>query len=271
MRRVSPEHGTLNPDVLLSLVAVGGASPEQFVRLQWRHDDGTGVRVLVPGEDIFPIFLQSRLTAAFMSEATMIDGALIARKVTDPRLDTPEHSFLPPVSATASSQRYPLRLDVSAPGSAIAAANASLFVYANIGGLIFALFAVTIAVLVSRRSVGPIREIALGVRRREFAPYYQPVIDIASGRLVGCEVLVRWVKPDGRVDPAGPVHRARRGERRDLSDDAVADGARARRSRRTLRRALATSSSASTCAPAISTTSGSSTTSSASSAARRSA
>ena len=36
--------------------------------------------------------------------------------------------------------------------------------------------------------------IAEGIRRREFIPYYQPIIDIQSGRLAGCEVLVRWRK-----------------------------------------------------------------------------
>ena len=45
--------------------------------------------------------------------------------------------------------------------------------------------------------------IADGIRRREFIPYYQPIIDIQNGRLAGCEVLVRWRKPDGSVVSPG--------------------------------------------------------------------
>lgn len=203
VRRVSPEHGTLNGDLMLSLVAIGDSDPRQFIRLQRRRADGTGVRVLVPGEEIFPVFLQSRLTAAFVAQAVMIDGAVIAREATDRLLDTTRASMLPSVAASAASQRYPFRIDVSAPGAALADANASLFVYANLGGLVFAAVAIVIAIAASRRSGGPVREIAMAIRRGEFEPYYQPVIDISSGRLVGCEVLVRWKRPDGRVIPPG--------------------------------------------------------------------
>ncbi len=42
-----------------------------------------------------------------------------------------------------------------------------------------------------------------GLRRREFVPYYQPVFAVATGELVGCEVLIRWVKADGTVVSPG--------------------------------------------------------------------
>lgn len=203
VRRVSPEHGTVSPDVMLSIVAIGGSDSQKMIRLQWRNADGTSLRVLVPGDDIFPYFLTSRMTAAFVAQAAMVDGAVIARKLTDPDLLRSEGPSSLSVSASAASTRYPLKIDVSAPGAALARANANLFVYANLGGLAFAVLAGLIAIVVSRRSGGPIREMAEGIRKGEFVPYYQPVIDISSGRLTGCEVLVRWAKPDGRIIPPG--------------------------------------------------------------------
>jgi sensor c-di-GMP phosphodiesterase-like protein len=199
VRRLSPEHGTLSPDVQMSVVAIGESKTQQMLRLQWRHQDGAGLRLLMTGDSLLPYFLKSRLTAAFIAEIAMVDGAVVARKLLDPALAEPNRSALPSVVAGAASQRYPIRISVSTPGWALVQANASLFVYANMSGLAFAFIAVAIAMIVSRRSGGPVREIADGIRNGEFTPYYQPVIDIVSGRLAGCEVLVRWTKPDGRV------------------------------------------------------------------------
>lgn len=41
-----------------------------------------------------------------------------------------------------------------------------------------------------------------GIEREEFVPYFQPQIDAATGALVGCEVLARWIRPqEGLIVP----------------------------------------------------------------------
>jgi len=46
-------------------------------------------------------------------------------------------------------------------------------------------------------------ELRLGVQNNDFAMHYQPIVDLASGRIVGFEGLVRWVHPErGLVSPA---------------------------------------------------------------------
>jgi diguanylate cyclase (GGDEF)-like protein len=47
------------------------------------------------------------------------------------------------------------------------------------------------------------QEIRDGVRRAEFIPYFQPLISLADGKVIGFEVLARWHSPTrGIVEPA---------------------------------------------------------------------
>ncbi len=49
----------------------------------------------------------------------------------------------------------------------------------------------------------PFAEIRRGMLAYEFHPYYQPKVEIASGKVVGAEALVRWLHPQhGVVAPA---------------------------------------------------------------------
>jgi EAL domain-containing protein (putative c-di-GMP-specific phosphodiesterase class I) len=44
-----------------------------------------------------------------------------------------------------------------------------------------------------------VAEIERALKAGELIPYFQPVVDITTGRLRGCEVLIRWRKPDGSL------------------------------------------------------------------------
>lgn len=41
----------------------------------------------------------------------------------------------------------------------------------------------------------------LGLERNEFIPHFQPIVHLATGRLVGFEALMRWRRDDGRLVP----------------------------------------------------------------------
>ena len=46
-------------------------------------------------------------------------------------------------------------------------------------------------------------EIRQGIEKSQFVPYFQPKVDLGTGRIVGCEALVRWNHPKyGMVSPA---------------------------------------------------------------------
>jgi EAL domain-containing protein (putative c-di-GMP-specific phosphodiesterase class I) len=40
------------------------------------------------------------------------------------------------------------------------------------------------------------------IEKQEFLLHYQPVVDVASGRITGMEALIRWQSPQGLVPPA---------------------------------------------------------------------
>jgi sensor c-di-GMP phosphodiesterase-like protein len=74
---------------------------------------------------------------------------------------------------------------------------------------VFLSFGAVIALLLgimTFRHLGPAqfmrRQIALGIKRNEFKVYYQPVMELATGRCAGCEALMRWHHPEaGLVRP----------------------------------------------------------------------
>ena len=45
------------------------------------------------------------------------------------------------------------------------------------------------------------RELRLALDAGEIEAFYQPIIDLESGRIVGAEALARWRKPDGKLIP----------------------------------------------------------------------
>ncbi|WCT73042.1 EAL domain-containing protein [Sphingomonas naphthae] len=64
-------------------------------------------------------------------------------------------------------------------------------------GLFVSAVLVGVIVWVSRQRLSPRRELEIAVARREFFFQYQPIIDLAKGRCIGAEALIRWKRPDG--------------------------------------------------------------------------
>ncbi|HEY1125439.1 MAG TPA: EAL domain-containing protein [Sphingobium sp.] len=64
-------------------------------------------------------------------------------------------------------------------------------------GVVFAVL--MIHVVRSRLSLPSL--IQIGLRRNEFSLVFQPVVDLATGRIVAAEVLMRWRRHDGEIVP----------------------------------------------------------------------
>ena len=66
-------------------------------------------------------------------------------------------------------------------------------------GLVALMILVCACVMPRRERQNPIADIERALKAGEFVPYYQPIVDITSGKLLGAEVLVRWRKRDGSI------------------------------------------------------------------------
>jgi sensor c-di-GMP phosphodiesterase-like protein len=66
-------------------------------------------------------------------------------------------------------------------------------------GAVIIILGVFSMMMPKRRPGDPVVEIERALAAGEFVPYYQPIVDIRSGKLLGAEVLVRWRKPDGTL------------------------------------------------------------------------
>lgn len=67
-------------------------------------------------------------------------------------------------------------------------------------GIVASLFSFVSYKLLSRRQSLP-RLIQDALKYNEFTPFYQPIVDSRTGKLIGVEMLARWVKKDGTVIP----------------------------------------------------------------------
>lgn len=104
-----------------------------------------------------------------------------------------------PVSFIARSDRYPLYAELRIPQAVLAQGIIQLemesLIAAGLVGLAFGLLLAQLAA----RPPDPRTEMRQALARGEFQPYLQPIFSLADRSITGCEVLVRWVKPDGSI------------------------------------------------------------------------
>ena len=108
------------------------------------------------------------------------------------------------IRAVARSATFPVEVMVEVPVASaleivtpleITLSVATMAAGVVLGGIVFWMFFRPVAEVDD--------EFLTALQREEFKPFYQPVMNIDTGRIEGCEVLVRWVKPDGKVVSPG--------------------------------------------------------------------
>jgi sensor c-di-GMP phosphodiesterase-like protein len=109
--------------------------------------------------------------------------------------------FSQPVSFNRASTRYPLHVTIRVERSALQRWNGEAYWPAMLIALGLGTAFGLLLTRTTARLEGPIADIDRGLDRREFRPFYQPIFELRSGAIVGCEVLARWVRGDGSIIP----------------------------------------------------------------------
>ena len=108
------------------------------------------------------------------------------------------------ISVEIPSTKYPFVTSVSVDREAARSLIRPLEHGAIAAAFGFFVLATGIAFAVSfRQEDVTADEVEKAIKNHEFIPYYQPVMDIDTGVVQGCEVLVRWAKSDGGVESPG--------------------------------------------------------------------
>ncbi|BCJ90879.1 cyclic diguanylate phosphodiesterase [Terrihabitans soli] len=200
VRDVSPANDTTNANVKFTLVDYGSDKGPKAIELAYRFEDGWRVSLLVPDDRLMPAIVVGRMQADFVSRLSLVDGSFVAARLSRSSMPTEGVSAF---AVQSVSDRYPITLAVTIPSASLWASYRELFLWGNAGGAVLAFISILGALAVARHTEGPVRAIESAIRRGDFIPYYQPLMCIRTGRLLGCEALVRRKRPGGGVDGPG--------------------------------------------------------------------
>jgi EAL domain-containing protein (putative c-di-GMP-specific phosphodiesterase class I) len=103
------------------------------------------------------------------------------------------------VASDSFAGELPIRVEAAVPFAMVRADYTDLDVSFTIIACLMSGGFLVLALQYVRRSKLPAFDLERAIAAGELKPYYQPVINLKTGRLAGCEVLCRWEKRNGEV------------------------------------------------------------------------
>jgi len=197
-KRLLPAYTENSPRISFSLAPdhYGGA---RSVIIGWHLERGIRLFTYLQPDAILAEF-GPEYQRAFRQVTIRVGKSAFWLKLGNDTIDTTGDADL--VTVSAESENYPVTVTLTVPEAAIMRLIESLILLLQIGcGLALILFVLLSAYFTGLGETDD--QLQAAINNSEFVPYYQPVIDIATGQLVGCEMLCRWVRPDGSLVSPG--------------------------------------------------------------------
>ena len=104
------------------------------------------------------------------------------------------------IASSARSSRFPVVLVAEYSRAAMATDYDDMLLVTRLFPTVISFFLILFAWLaVRRRRTDPTSAFAHALDSGEIVPFFQPIVDIKTGRLRAAEVLARWRRPDGTM------------------------------------------------------------------------
>lgn len=103
------------------------------------------------------------------------------------------------ISAQSYAGQFPIKAELAEPFAILRAHYADLDAVFTVLACIASAAFLLLNLSYARRTRMPAFDLERAIERNEIKPYYQPVINLRTGELVGCEVLCRWEKRNGQM------------------------------------------------------------------------
>jgi sensor c-di-GMP phosphodiesterase-like protein len=188
-------------EVVIEVIRLGNGN-DNGVRIRRTIADGSWLAALIPSDLLIPRISPTGGPVAVNATLTTSDRTVIGERSAAQRDDAePKDALL----ARYPSDHYGIMVTTSTPRARVFAAHDDLLMMGTLGTGSSAALILALVVFAPWRSRGnPTEELRRAIDNDEFVPYYQPIVDLQTARVVSAEVLVRWRKPDGTLVP--PVH-----------------------------------------------------------------
>lgn len=183
---------------------------DRALRLRLDRKNAKPLGALVPAEFLVPDTLDGDFQNG-RSLRLVLDNAEIvaARPVGDEGMSIDHARTL---GVHLKSERFPIAVVVERARATLHEEYGDLMSLGRIGSALVTILALAFIALYFRRNRNdPLVQFREAIENGEIIPFFQPTIDIRSGKLVGAEVLARWRRPDGTmVSPANFIPLAER-------------------------------------------------------------
>src|SRR6185436_2513681 len=195
---LSRELRTADDRVFLSVIRI--EQGERAMRLVWRRaGDPLRLTAQIPADVFLPDGAANTAASNPVVRIMLNEGTLIAAR---DDIEEGAKADAGSINVQNASTRYPLVVTATISRAAVFAAHSELRTVGTLGAAMLALMTIAIALIVPWRSrSNPIVQMERALEEGQFIPYYQPIIDLRSGAIVGGEVLMRWRKGDGSIVP----------------------------------------------------------------------
>lgn len=179
---------------------INGNGDSDLIGVSWGFDTDLELVAAISADailfDVLPNALRSTGRVDLAVDQLPI-ASFVGSHATTPDADTW-------ISFATMGSRYPLKAEIRVDREALsnwrsAISTPVLIAWLIMGGAVAGLS--TWAASGGRnREIASVRE---ALKNDEIGPHFQPIVDVASGTVVGCEALARWIQPNGEmVSPA---------------------------------------------------------------------